>query len=64
MHTIKPTNVLSNAYSEINKNLSSGNIILIENNNKNTKEFIYVYNNIYKKGLKIVNLEELLKETY
>lgn len=64
MHTIKPTNVLSNAYSEINKNLSSGNIILIENNNKNVKEFIYVYNNIYKKGLKIVNLEELLKETY
>ena len=62
MHTIKPTNILSNAYNEIRKVLNNGNIILIENNSKNIKEFIYVYRYIYSKGLKVVSLEELLCE--
>lgn len=62
MHTIKPTNILNNAYNEIRSTLNNGNIILIENNSKNVKEFMYIYKYIYSKGLKIVSLEELLKE--
>ncbi len=62
MHTIKPTNTLNNAYTDIKSTLNNGNIILIENNSKNTKEFMYTYKYIYSKGLKVVNLEELLKE--
>lgn len=62
MHTIKPTNTLNNAYTEIKSILNNGNIILIENNSKNTKEFMYTYKYIYSKGLNVVNLEELLKE--
>ena len=62
IHTIKPTNILSNAYNEIRKVLNNGNIILIENNSKNMEEFIYTYRYIYSKGLKIVSLEELLDE--
>ena len=62
IHTIKPTNILSNAYNEIRKVLNNGNIIFIENNNKNMKEFMYVYRYIYSKGLKVVSLEDLLNE--
>ena len=62
MHTIKPTNILDNAYTEIRSILNNGNIILMENNSKNAKEFMHTYKYIYSKGFKIVNLEELLKE--
>lgn len=61
MHTVEGI-YLSNAYNEIKKILNKNNIIVINNDYKNIKEFNYLINYINSKGYKIASLENLLSE--
>ena len=61
MHTVEGI-YLSNAYNEIKKILNKNNIIVINNDYKNIKEFNYLINYINSKGYKIESLENLLSE--
>lgn len=61
MHTVEGI-YLSNAYNEIKKVINKNNIIVINNDYKNIKEFDYLINYINSKGYKIASLENLLSE--